>query len=118
MNAELSAIVGFGAAGAVTLSATPLAIAVARPSSFCARPRDYRKHAAATPFLGGAAVVAGFLVAAVAVGGVGGKHILMGCAIGMWVLGTLDDRFAVPPKWRLLAEALAAAALVSVDLGW
>jgi UDP-GlcNAc:undecaprenyl-phosphate GlcNAc-1-phosphate transferase len=100
------------------LSATPLAIAVARRTDFYDRPRGYRKHAAATPFLGGAAVVAGFLVAAVAVGGVSGKHILIGCAIVMWLLGTVDDRFAVPPKWRLLVEALAAAALVSVDLGW
>jgi UDP-GlcNAc:undecaprenyl-phosphate GlcNAc-1-phosphate transferase len=118
MNAELSALVGFGVAGAVTLSATPLAIAIARRTNFYDRPREYRRHAAATPFLGGAAVVAGFLVAAVAVGGVNGKHILIGCAIVMWLLGTLDDRFAVPPKWRLLVEALGAAALVSAHLGW
>jgi UDP-GlcNAc:undecaprenyl-phosphate GlcNAc-1-phosphate transferase len=118
MDAELSAIVGFAVAGAVTSVATPVAIAIARRTDFYDRPRGYRKHAAATPFLGGAAVVAGFLVAAVAVGGVGGKHTLIGCAVIMWLLGTLDDRFAVPPRWRLLAEALAAAALVSVDLGW
>lgn len=118
MNAELSAIVGFGAAGAVTLAATPLAIAIARRTDFYDRPREYRKHAAPTPFLGGLAVIAGFLVAAVAVGGVSGKHVLLGCALGMWLLGTLDDRFAVPPRWRLLAEVLAAGALVWAGLGW
>jgi UDP-GlcNAc:undecaprenyl-phosphate GlcNAc-1-phosphate transferase len=118
MNAELSAIVGFGAAGAVTLAATPLAIAIARRTDFYDRPREYRQHAAPTPFLGGAAVTAGFLVAAVAVGGVSGKHVLLACALGMWLLGTIDDRFAVPPKWRLLAEGLAAGALVWAGLGW
>jgi UDP-GlcNAc:undecaprenyl-phosphate GlcNAc-1-phosphate transferase len=118
MNAEVSAAVGFAAAAAVTFAATPGAIAVARRTDFYDRPREYRTHGVATPYLGGAAVLAGFLIAAVAVGGVGGKHLLLLCAIGMWLLGTLDDRFAVRPAWRLLAEALAAAGLITAHLGW
>ncbi len=44
------------------------------------RPRDYRQHAAATPFLGGAAVLAAFLVAALIVAGAGGKLlVVLGC---------------------------------------
>jgi hypothetical protein len=42
---------------------------VAPRTDFYDRPRDYHKHGAPTPFLGGAAVLVGFLVAAVAVGG-------------------------------------------------
>jgi UDP-GlcNAc:undecaprenyl-phosphate/decaprenyl-phosphate GlcNAc-1-phosphate transferase len=118
MDAEVSVAVGFVTAGAVTIASTPAAIAIARRTDFYDHPREYRKHASATPLLGGAAVLVGFLIAAVAVGGVSGKHVLILCAIGMWVLGTIDDRFAVSPKWRLLAELLAAAALVSSGLGW
>ena len=107
MDSELSAVVGFTAAAAVTLAATPAVIALARQTDFLDRPREYRQHARPTPLFGGAAVMLGFAVAALSVGGVTGKHWLLVCALGMWVLGTVDDRFAVPPKWRLLAEALA-----------
>ncbi len=34
------------------------------------------------------------------------------------MLGTLDDRIAVAPKWRLLAETCVALALVAAGLGW
>ncbi len=118
MNAEISAAVGFGTAALVTAAATPVAIRIAKRTDFLDHPREYRKHAAATPFLGGAAVIAGFLVAAIAVGGVSGKHVLLACAIGLWMLGTIDDKFAVPPFWRLLAEVLAAAALIAAHLSW
>ena len=118
MNAEVSAAVGFGTAALVTAVATPVAIRIAKRTDFLDHPREYRKHAAATPYLGGAAVMVGFLVAAVAVGGVSGKHILLACAVGMWLIGTMDDKFAVPPIWRLLAEVLAAAALIAAHLSW
>jgi len=68
---------------------------------------------------GGAAVLVGFIVGAVAVGGAAGwLPVLTGCAAGLWLLGTIDDRFAVAPKWRLLAELGAAMALVMSGLGW
>jgi UDP-GlcNAc:undecaprenyl-phosphate GlcNAc-1-phosphate transferase len=118
VNADVSAAVGFATAAAVACAATPLALRVARRTGLYDHPREYRKHASPTPFLGGAAVLAGFCVAAIAVGGVSHKHILIACAIGMWAIGTLDDRFAVSPWWRLLAEALAATALVAGGLGW
>ncbi len=119
MGVELSAAVGFAVAGAASLVATPLALAVARRTDFYDRPREYRRHWAPTPFLGGAAVLFGFLVAAVAVGGASGRLlVLLGCAVGFWMLGTLDDRIAVAPKWRLLAETLAAVALMVAGLGW
>lgn len=119
MNAELSAAVGFTVAAAASWVATPLAIVVARRTDFYDHPREYRRHSAATPFLGGAAVLAGFLAAAVAVGAVnGGLLVLISCAVGLWLLGTLDDRITLSPKWRLLAETIAAVALISAGLGW
>lgn len=119
MSAELSAATGFAAAGVATFIATPLAIAVACRTDFYDRPRGYRKHKAPTPFLGGAAVLVGFLVGAVAVGVATGRLLVMlGCAVVLWLLGTIDDRIGIPPKWRLLVETLAAGVLFAVGLGW
>jgi len=119
MTAELSAVVAFASAGVAALISTPIAIAVARRTDFYDRPREYRRHKAPTPFLGGAAVLAGFLIGAAAVGGASARLlVLLACAAGLWLLGTIDDRFAVAPKWRLLAELGAAVALVESGLGW
>lgn len=64
-------------------------------------------------------MLVGFLVAAIAVGGASGRLlVLLGCAVGLWLLGTIDDRIAVAPKWRLLAETLAALGLTVAGLGW
>jgi UDP-GlcNAc:undecaprenyl-phosphate GlcNAc-1-phosphate transferase len=119
MTAELAAPVGFAAAAAATVGATPVAIRLAHRTGFLDRPRGYRTHAAATPFLGGAAVVAGFLLAGAAVGALNGRLlVVLGCAVLMWLVGTVDDRSAVPPMWRLLASAAAATALAAAGLGW
>jgi UDP-GlcNAc:undecaprenyl-phosphate/decaprenyl-phosphate GlcNAc-1-phosphate transferase len=109
---------GVGIGGIVALTATPAAIRVATRTDFFDRPREYRTHGAPTPFLGGAAVLAAFLVAALAVGGVRHYWVLLLCASVMWAIGTIDDRIAVAPRWRLLAEAAAAAALFAAGLGW
>src|SRR5947207_515996 len=117
MTAELTAALGFASGGAASLVATPLAISVARRTGFLDCPRGYRKHGAPTPFLGGAAVLVGFLVAVLVGNGVSGKlFVLIACAGGLWLLGTIDDRLAVAPKWRLLAETGAAVALFAAGL--
>jgi UDP-GlcNAc:undecaprenyl-phosphate/decaprenyl-phosphate GlcNAc-1-phosphate transferase len=119
MTAELTAVLGFAAGGAASLVATPLAISVARRTGFLDCPRGYRRHGAPTPFLGGAAVLIGFLVSVLVVGGVSGKlFVLIVCAGGLWLLGTIDDRLTVAPTWRLVAEAGAAIALFAAGIGW
>lgn len=118
MSAEFAAVLGLVVGGLVALAATPLAIAVAVRTDFLDHPREYRRHARATPFLGGSAVLLAFAVAAVAVGGVSRFWVVLVCAVAMWALGTVDDRYAVPPKWRLLAESLAAGCLFADHLGW
>ncbi len=60
--------IAFATATGVTAIATPAAIAVARRTSFYDRPGGYKKHATATPYLGGAAVVLGLLAGALALG--------------------------------------------------
>ena len=118
MSAEVSAAVGFVAAAAGAFVATPVAIRIARRADFLDHPRGYRRHDTPTPLLGGAAVLAGVLVAAAVLGTSAKLLAVLGCAVGLCLLGTIDDRIAVAPKWRLLAEAGAAAALFGAGLGW
>ncbi len=118
MSPELSAGVAFAVAGAGTFLATPVAIAAAARANFYDHPHDYHQHLRPTPLLGGTAVMAGFVLAA-AVAGVSGKLlVLLGCAVGLWLVGTLDDRRPVAPRWRLLVETAAALVLFWAGLGW
>jgi UDP-GlcNAc:undecaprenyl-phosphate/decaprenyl-phosphate GlcNAc-1-phosphate transferase len=118
--AEAAAALGFVAGALAALIFTPVAISIARRTDFQDRPREYRKHAAPTPFLGGAAVVAAFFVAAIAArtAFTSSTAVLLLCTLGMWAIGTLDDRYAVAPQWRVLAEGGAAAALFAAGGGW
>jgi UDP-GlcNAc:undecaprenyl-phosphate GlcNAc-1-phosphate transferase len=119
MSVEATSALSFGVGAVVSVALTPVAIRVARRTNFLDRPREYRQHARATPFLGGAAVLIAFLVAGLAVAGASGKLLVpLACAVGLWALGTVDDRIAVAPKWRLLAETGAGVALFVAGLGW
>jgi UDP-GlcNAc:undecaprenyl-phosphate/decaprenyl-phosphate GlcNAc-1-phosphate transferase len=98
---------------------TPLALRLAVRTGFYDHPTGYKAHAAPTAYLGGAAVVTGFLLAAL----VTGKDLsrlwpVLVCAVGLMVIGTMDDRFAVRPSRRIAAELAAAAVLWHYDLGW
>ena len=119
MTTAVAAITSFTAAGVASAGAMPIAIAIAHRTDFYDRPRGYRKHAAPTPFLGGAAVLLAIIVAALVAGDLAhGFWILLACACILWLLGTIDDRIAVAPGWRLLAEVGAAVALFGGGLGW
>jgi UDP-GlcNAc:undecaprenyl-phosphate GlcNAc-1-phosphate transferase len=119
MSAFSTDVGSFALAAGASLAVTPVAIGIAKRTHFLDRPRDYRKHASPTPFLGGAAVVAAFLLSSLTIGGASGRLLVpLACAVALWVLGTLDDRFAVRPLWRILAEIGAAAALYAANLGW
>jgi UDP-GlcNAc:undecaprenyl-phosphate/decaprenyl-phosphate GlcNAc-1-phosphate transferase len=98
---------------------TPLALRIAVRTGFLDHPVGYKAHAAPTAYLGGAAVLSGFLVAALAFGdGLSRFGPILLCAVGLSVLGTLDDRFAVRPTHRIVAEVAAAAILWHYGLGW
>jgi UDP-GlcNAc:undecaprenyl-phosphate/decaprenyl-phosphate GlcNAc-1-phosphate transferase len=98
---------------------TPLAIRVAARTGFYDHPVKYKAHAVPTAYLGGAAVIAGFVIAASAFGnGLGHFAPILACAVGLAVLGTIDDRIAVRPLYRVLAEVAAAVVLWAYGLGW
>ena len=111
--------------GAVVISLTavliltPVARGRAMRMGLYDHPTGYKAHPAPTACLGGAAVMGGFLVAVVAFGEDLSRFwpILAG-AIGLTAVGTLDDRYAVPPRYRIAAEVGAAALLWHYGLGW
>lgn len=119
MPEEARLLVAFGLALAATLAATPAAIAVATRTDFHDRPLGYKGHQAPTPYLGGAAVFTGFLLASITLGGDFERLApLVVCAFAIWGLGTLDDRVSLPVSFRLAAESVLASALWASDLGW
>jgi UDP-N-acetylmuramyl pentapeptide phosphotransferase/UDP-N-acetylglucosamine-1-phosphate transferase len=59
---EARLILAFALALSAAFAATPIAIAVAERTGFHDQPVGYKGHRGPTPYLGGAAVVAAFLL--------------------------------------------------------
>jgi UDP-GlcNAc:undecaprenyl-phosphate GlcNAc-1-phosphate transferase len=98
---------------------TPVAHRLAVRTGFYDHPTGYKAHRAPTAYLGGAAVMAGFLLSVVAVGqDLSRWWPILACAVALMALGTLDDRLTVRPSYRLAAELAAAVVLWHFDLGW
>src|SRR3954468_18211473 len=103
----------------VAYAVTPVAIRVAGRLNFYDHPAGYKGHGHPTPYLGGAAVVGAFVVAALVVAGQ--PHRTVPVVVGMlvlWVVGTVDDRVGLSPWLRLAVEAVLAVGLWALDLGW
>jgi UDP-GlcNAc:undecaprenyl-phosphate GlcNAc-1-phosphate transferase len=116
---EARLIGAFLLALAAAFAATPAAISVAGRTDFHDRPVGYKGHATATPYLGGAAVLGGFLVAATLLGGDFARlSPIVACSCALWMLGTLDDRRGLPAWPRVAAECIAAMVLWGTGLGW
>jgi UDP-GlcNAc:undecaprenyl-phosphate/decaprenyl-phosphate GlcNAc-1-phosphate transferase len=112
-------VLTFVSAAALTILITPAAIAAAARTGFLDRPVGYKAHRAPTPYLGGLAVLAGALLAIALLGDDAGHYwpLIVG-AVGLWVVGTVDDRRNLSPLLRVATEVLAAVLLWSEDLGW
>jgi UDP-N-acetylmuramyl pentapeptide phosphotransferase/UDP-N-acetylglucosamine-1-phosphate transferase len=116
---ETRPVLAFTLALGTALAATPVAIVAATRSGFFDRPLGYKAHRAPTPYLGGAAVLGGLLLGLVPIGGdVATVGPIVGCALVLWALGTVDDRRSLSASSRLAVEAGAATLLWSLDLGW
>jgi UDP-GlcNAc:undecaprenyl-phosphate/decaprenyl-phosphate GlcNAc-1-phosphate transferase len=103
---------------AVTLLATPVAWRVALRTGFLDHPVGYKEHPHPTPYLGGAAVIAGILVAMVVSGVADDYKRLVTAALVLFAIGTLDDRIGLGVGLRLIAQVATAVALWAVNLGW
>ena len=108
-------VLGFGAA----LIAVPLAIWLAFPTGFLDYPVGYKQHLRPTPCLGGLAVMLAFLPGSVLLGGGASQFgVIVVCALGLSLVGAVDDRVGLGPLSRVLAEVAAATALWSAGLAW
>lgn len=119
MPDEARLVGAFLLALAAAFAATPAAIALAGRTNFHDRPVGYKGHSSPTPYLGGAAVLGGFLVAAALLGGEFTRlSPIVACTCALWALGTVDDRLGLAAWPRVAAECVAAIVLWSTGLGW
>ena len=89
-----------------TLLLTPRAAALARRLGAIDEPHGHKTHAAATPYLGGAAVAAGVAGIGVLSGGAAGELVtILACGGMLALLGFLDDVRGISPVVRLSFEA-------------
>lgn len=108
----LAALVGFG----VSFLAAPAAAHLARRFGVLDQPGGYKAHGAATPLLGGLAVAAGLVGAALCVLPLQGEVALAGLsAVGVGglvilIAGLLDDRLGLTPRNKLAWQVAAAGA--------
>ncbi len=119
MPVEARLLTGLTVALAAVYWATPVAIRVAERFEFFDKPVGYKGHAAPTPYLGGAAVVGGFIIAAGLLAADWSRTLpLLSGVIVLWMVGTVDDRRNVSPLARVAIEIGLAVMLWTLDLGW
>jgi UDP-GlcNAc:undecaprenyl-phosphate GlcNAc-1-phosphate transferase len=102
----------------VALLTTPLAIRLAGRLGFYDVPTGYKGHRSPTPYLGGAATLAAILAGALAFGGAYRSAAVVGGAVLLWTVGTVDDRRNLSPFTRVAFESVAATGLWVSGLGW
>ena len=119
MSPDLTAAAAFAIAALVTYLVTPLCIRVAVRTGFYDLPEGYKGHKRPTPYLGGTAIVIGILAAVLATdGGVTAHPVIVICVVGLWLMGTIDDRVNLPISLRTFAEVGIAVALWATGRGW
>jgi UDP-GlcNAc:undecaprenyl-phosphate/decaprenyl-phosphate GlcNAc-1-phosphate transferase len=95
-----------------TAVATPAVIALAHRLGWVARPRDDRWHRRPTALMGGIAIFAG---AGLSWALYGDSHALLPvfiAAVGVFVLGFVDDRVTLRPHVKLIGQIAATGYLV------
>jgi UDP-GlcNAc:undecaprenyl-phosphate/decaprenyl-phosphate GlcNAc-1-phosphate transferase len=119
MSPELKALSAFAIAAVATYLVTPIAISIAIRTSFFDVPADYKGHKRPTPYLGGTAIMIGIVVAVASVrGGVATHGLIIGVALLIWLMGTVDDRINLPISGRMLVEVGIAVLLWDTGRGW
>ena len=119
MPLETRLLLGLSLAMAIVYAATPVAIRLAARFDFYDKPVGYKGHAAPTPYLGGAAVIAGFVVTVLALTSDARQTLpVIGGVVVLWAVGTLDDRRFVAVWQRVTVEVGLAGLLWAAGLGW
>ena len=119
MSHAITLTAAFVLALGATALITPATIWLACRMAFYDHPHDYKQHAAATPYLGGVAVVVGLLVGSCALGSrLGEFDAIIAAAVALLVVGTVDDRVGLDIALRVALETGAAVALFYAGVGW
>src|SRR4051794_26866818 len=105
---SLDALFAFLLAGLLALLLVPLTARLALRVGAIDRPNDRSLHDVPTPRLGGLAILAGVLAAALIwlPWGAETRAILIG-AVAISLVGIADDVFDLPPPLKLLGQAAA-----------
>ena len=114
---ELEAVAAFAVAAVVTLAMTPLTGRLAVRVGAIDLPRDRSLHETPVPRLGGLAILAGLLVAAIAFMPWNAEtRGIFGGAIAIGLVGALDDVRDLPPPVKLALQIAAAAIPVAAGV--
>ncbi|HEY8770284.1 MAG TPA: MraY family glycosyltransferase [Thermoleophilaceae bacterium] len=116
---QLDALWAFLVAGWVSFLVTPLVARLARRLQVINEPRDRDLHERPTPGLGGLAILAAVVVAALAfLPNDGETRGIIGGAIAIALIGAADDALpdGLPPFVKLLGQFAAAAIPVLADV--
>jgi UDP-GlcNAc:undecaprenyl-phosphate GlcNAc-1-phosphate transferase len=106
-------------AAAITAFAVRPIRALAVRTNFYDLPVGYKQHAEPTPYLGGAAVMAGCVIATAAFASGSVKlGVTVACSVGLWAVGTVDDRIGLEIVPRIGAQAAAGVAIWAAGAGW
>src|SRR3989440_12362018 len=101
MTLAVRVALGLGLGCGITYLATPYAIRAAHRLQFYDRPEGYKGHLSPTPYLGGAALMAGFLAALLASAGSWDKTGPLAFAAALlWLRGAVDGPRDAPPLAR------------------
>src|SRR5436305_2212420 len=119
MSPTATIVLSLALAGAGAYVLTGIAVRVALATDFVDHPHGYKGHLAATPYLGGAAVICSVVAATLLLTEPGwALAAVLGCAVALAVIGTIDDRVAVAPRWRVAFELAAAGILFAAGVRW
>jgi UDP-GlcNAc:undecaprenyl-phosphate/decaprenyl-phosphate GlcNAc-1-phosphate transferase len=114
---EIEAVAGFAIAAVVTLVTTPFTARLAVRLGAIDLPRDRDLHEAPVPRLGGLAIFAGILVAAIIFMPLDGEtRGILGGALLAVVVGSIDDLYDLPPAAKLAGQIAAAAIPVAAGV--
>jgi len=119
---ELEALYALIVAAGVTALLTPLTMRFARRVGAIDEPRERGLSDSPTPLLGGLAIFAGALVAALLVlpAGYGSdgdlwRGVFVGAAV-ITLVGAIDDRFELHPAVKLVGQVIAAVIVVNAGV--
>ncbi|MCA1572809.1 MAG: undecaprenyl/decaprenyl-phosphate alpha-N-acetylglucosaminyl 1-phosphate transferase [Chloroflexi bacterium] len=119
MTDELRLASAFAVSMAGALLSVPLAIRVARRFRLLDVPSGWKRHVRSTPYLGGAGLLVGLVVAAVPLAdGFGRFGWILACAVALSILGTLDDKINLLATPRIAVVAGCGVILWAADAGW